>query len=435
MSRGNVRWLQDEIPKLVNQGILSPEAASRLRDHYRSIEAGSRRNLAVLFFSILGTLLVGGGIILLLAHNWDSLSRPARVAISFIPLLGMQLLGVWVILRRRAVAAWRESVGIGLTLAVSLSIALISQTYNVPGDLGDFLLTCILLSIPVVYLLNAATPVVLLLAAISAWAGESGASGTAVIGFWTLMACLLPYFLMMKRTHAHPTWKGLLGWSFALALIVGSAFTMHDVVPYGLIPVFGALSATLVILGGSEPLQGQAWSRSFRTVGSLGAVGLSLVLTFPDLWVDLRPKAWPATQSAVEILALAMTGAVVLCAPTLLVMFRRRMTRKTLALAGVSVVSLAAWLTIWIGSPDMVSPLAFNLYLFGLGLLFLVEGVSGGSLSGANSGMAILTLLIAVRFFDPSISFVIRGLLFIAIGAGFLVTNLYLVRSRKRVVA
>jgi hypothetical protein len=437
MSQKHIRWLEGEIPKLVTKGVLSTEVASRLGEHYRSTgsDESSRRNLVMLFFSILGALLVGGGVVLLLAHNWDALSRPVRVAISLAPLLATQLLGAWVVLHRRASVAWREAVGIGLTFAVTLALALVSQTYNIPTNLGTFLLQCVLLVIPVVYILNAATPAVLILAAITTWTADAGSGGMSVLGFWALIALVLPYFWMMKRTARHPAWHGLLGWSLAIALTVGSAITMHDIVPHGLIPVFGALFAGFVALGGTDPWRREPWSRALRTVGTLGVVGLSLVLTYPELWEDLRPKAWPTVQTADEILALSTTAAFVLWAPALLVLFHRRMGRKTVAVAGASVVSLITWSLIWLGSPDIVSPVAFNLYLFVLGLIFLMEGVSLRSLGTANGGMAILTLLMAVRFFDPSISFVIRGLLFIGVGAGFLMTNLYLVRNRKRAVA
>jgi hypothetical protein len=49
-----------------------------------------------------------------------------------------------------------------------------------------------------------------------------------------------------------------------------------------------------------------------------------------------------------------------------------------------------------------------------------------------NLGLAVLSLTILMRFFDTDLSFVLRGLVFIAIGAGFLYMNLRLVRQRQR---
>jgi len=48
-----------------------------------------------------------------------------------------------------------------------------------------------------------------------------------------------------------------------------------------------------------------------------------------------------------------------------------------------------------------------------------------------NTGMLMLAILIIARFFDSEISFVIKGLVFIAVGIGFLVTNIVLVRQKR----
>ncbi len=58
-----------------------------------------------------GALLIGAGIILMLAHNWEDLSRPVRAALSFLPLLLAQGLAGWALVRRPESLAWREGTG------------------------------------------------------------------------------------------------------------------------------------------------------------------------------------------------------------------------------------------------------------------------------------------------------------------------------------
>ncbi|MEO8474858.1 MAG: hypothetical protein ABI477_21835, partial [Chryseolinea sp.] len=68
-------------------------------------------------------------------------------------------------------------------------------------------------------------------------------------------------------------------------------------------------------------------------------------------------------------------------------------------------------------------------------LLFAVTTILSGArknhLGILNYGLLIITALIICRFFDTDFSFVIRGLLFIAVGAGFFAANFYLIRKRK----
>src|SRR5438094_234347 len=91
-TRHAVRWLNAQLPELVEKGVLTAPAADAVRAHFASVEAARSRGLGVVVSAILGATLVGAGIILLLAHNWDELSQPARTVISFAPLIVAQAL-------------------------------------------------------------------------------------------------------------------------------------------------------------------------------------------------------------------------------------------------------------------------------------------------------------------------------------------------------
>jgi hypothetical protein len=65
------------------------------------------------------------GILLLLAHNWDSLSRPTPHR-HILPFIGHPAAGRRTIMQREASTAWREGVD-SLTLALGITIALVSD--------------------------------------------------------------------------------------------------------------------------------------------------------------------------------------------------------------------------------------------------------------------------------------------------------------------
>src|ERR1041385_5917503 len=110
--RSGIRWLLAELPELVASGVLSQQSADALRQHYSSQPSEAPRRLGFILSAILGSLLIGAGIVLLVAHNWDFLSRPVRCAIAFVPLVLSQALGLCVLLRRNESGAWRESAAI-----------------------------------------------------------------------------------------------------------------------------------------------------------------------------------------------------------------------------------------------------------------------------------------------------------------------------------
>jgi hypothetical protein len=69
-----------------------------------------------------------------------------------------------------------------------------------------------------------------------------------------------------------------------------------------------------------------------------------------------------------------------------------------------------------------------------VGITGLAEGWRSGRLVRANAGLLALAGLAVARFFDADVSFLVRGLAFIVVGVGFLLTNLLLIRrGRERV--
>src|SRR3977135_1397624 len=150
--RSGTRWLLAELPELVASGVLSAEAAEALRQHYAATDSGEPRRIGFVLSAIVGSLLIGAGIILLVAHNWDFLSRPVRCAIAFTPLVLSPALAIFVLLRRNESAPWREASAILNVAAIGTAIALVSQTYQIQGDFARFILVWILLALPIVYL-------------------------------------------------------------------------------------------------------------------------------------------------------------------------------------------------------------------------------------------------------------------------------------------
>src|SRR6185436_2734494 len=93
--------LKGELQDWLEQGLLTAEAAQRLRALYRLDELGqeSSRRLAAVIFTI-GGLLVGGGVISFVAANWESLPTGFKVALLFFILLGFHLTGYWLRYKR-----------------------------------------------------------------------------------------------------------------------------------------------------------------------------------------------------------------------------------------------------------------------------------------------------------------------------------------------
>lgn len=71
----------DELPELVKNKVISEEVVFRIRHYYQSQQSETPNRLFTVF-GVLGALLVGLGIILILAHNWDDFSRGLKTSLA-----------------------------------------------------------------------------------------------------------------------------------------------------------------------------------------------------------------------------------------------------------------------------------------------------------------------------------------------------------------
>lgn len=435
MKKRHVSWLYAELPGLVGGGVLDAAAAERLRAHYGPVPAASGRRVALTVCSILGAVLVGAGIILLLAHNWSGLSRAARTVVALAPLAvaqGLAVFGAW---RGRGSIAWREGVGIFLCLAVAAAIALVGQTYHIPGDLGGFLLVWAALILPAVYLLDAVLPAVLYLAAITGWAGYAQSVAGQALGFWPLFALAAPFAWQTARRDPYSPKALVLEWAAAIVLCIATGISLEKVLPGLWIVVYAALLPVLFLAGTYWFDEGEGFaSKPLQFVGGTGVAVLALLLTYDWPWHAIGWSHWRYLErchAGAAWVDYLLAAALPAGAAVLSVMAVRRGHPWRLLYGALPLPAVAGYAYAAATGHAELPVLLFNVYLLALGVGTLVWGVRSARLGVVNAGMLIVAALVVARFFDEDLGFVARGVAFIALGLGFLVTNLVLLKRMK----
>lgn len=435
MSRKHIKWLASELPGLVGAGVISEETADKLRGHYGEVDPNSGRRIALTICSILGSLLIGAGIILLLAHNWRELSRLTRTILSIAPLAISQVIALWVVWSGKDSSAWREGVATFLTLAIGASISLVAQTYHIHGDLGSFLLTWSVLSLPLVYLLNASLPAIIYLVGITSWSGYEQNCAEHAILFWPLLAAIIPHVWMETRKDVYATRSTVLRWALAVCLTIATGIVLEKVVPGLWLVVYSSLFAVMYLAGarwfsGADSI----FRKPFHTIGSAGIAILAFVFTYESPWHEIgwyhyrhgsRFYEWAAVPDYLLTIALLVSAVYLFVAA-----FREGERYKLL----LGVFPILTVCTYSLASADMGymgAVLLFNVYLLVLGVGTMVNGVRNLRLSSVNGGMFVISALIVGRFFDSDIGFVARGVVFIVLGTGFLAGNIILSRKMK----
>lgn len=413
------RWFLGELDGLTGQGLLSPEAAERLRAYYRGRAAGDGRLRRELVLGVFGAMLIGGGVILLVAHNWTELARPVRAVLALLPVALSLALSGYALLRKPGSAAWRESTATALTLAVAAAIGLISQTYHL-GHV-DFLLTWALLALPGIYALRASVPAVFYLAIILGWAGDH----RSALGYWLLLAAIVPFLVLFLRRSTSGR-GALLGWSAALSLPVAVGITfgyMQEIWLYA----FSFLFAGMALEGVRRSNELRAARSPLALVGVLGVMGVAFLLSFKSAAAELIPHgldlpfAWidgrfEADEVAVWLLLAALVGRVVQ-------LYANALTAGRIVTGLLGGLPLLAALVAVTGWPTVPAVVLFNVYLAALSLAVVAEGLGAGHAGWTNLGLTGFSLLVVGRFFESELPLAARGLAFVIVGIAFLAVN------------
>jgi hypothetical protein len=415
-----VRWLYTQLPDLIARGVLSEQSAAALRAHYGTPATKTGVSLLVAATAVLGALLVGGGVILVLAANWDLFPRVVRTIFAFIPLLVSQALGAFVLLRKSDAMGWREGVALLNSLAIAAAIALVSQIYHAGGDFYQFLLVWMLLTLPAIYLLRSAAATLLYLWLAMAWTLHDTTRNWP--WGWLLFAAVLPLMVpMIKRGGLRAWWLAVAAMIVGGILIAAAANRAH--VQGMWIPAFAGYLATLYVAGVAlRPDE----LHPFRWVGFAAIGVLSLAFTYAGFW-EYREIAARGVSgvAATVVCAIALVAGMAAAA----VAFGRPHSGESFR-GGVP-VRHAAGVRRWIRHGGWIAALLMNLYVFALAVMALRSGIAHGRFAETNAGMLLLTALIVMRFFDTDVGFLVRGLAFIIAGIGFLVVNAMLLKRRK----
>ncbi|PWL40330.1 hypothetical protein DKG77_05785 [Flagellimonas aquimarina] len=419
-----------DLPNLVKADIITEETADDIKNYYKNKGSSSTNRLFVVF-GILGAILVGLGVILIIAHNWDELSKNTKTFFAFLPLVAAQIICGYVLIKKQDSVAWRESGSTLLFFGVGACISLVSQIYNISGDLSSFLLTWMLICLPIAYIMRSSVASLLFLMGITYYACETSywsyPSSESYL-YWLLLLAILPFYYLLYKKSPKSNFMVFHNWlvPLSLTIVLGTlANTAEELMFIGYFSLFGLF----YIIGNLDFFsQQKTRNNGYTTIGSLGSLILLFILSFDGFWEDLRRKDFLFSEmlSTPEFLVSAIIS---ILAGVLLYFYKRNRSWSDIKpLAPMFILFIVAF---FIGLSLPIAVVLINFYVFALGLLSIREGAKQNHLGLLNYGLIIITILIACRFFDTDLSFVTRGILFVAIGIGFFASNYWMLKKRK----
>lgn len=421
--------LRKELTELLSAGVIDKATAEKINNYYDS-KLGTPQNKLVIVFGILGALLTGLGIILILAHNWDELSRTTKTTIAYIPLLAGQALCAYTLFKKDSSIAWREASSAFLFIAIGTCISLISQIYNIPGSISSFMLSWMLLALPIVYIMSSSIASLMYIAGITWYACETGYFNnrdSEGYYYWGLLLLILPYYYLLYRKHRESNFFIFHNWFIPLSVIIVLG-TVADEVWQLMLVAYMSLFGLLYHIGNLPLLREQKIrNNGYLVLGSLGTVVVLLGLSFDFFWSELRENPFWKNELIASPEFIASS---ILTLAAAIVWITHKWKQRPLDLKPVEAVFILFIIIFIIGTHSPVAVLV-NLLVLMIGILTIREGAREFHFAVLNYGLLIVTALVICRFFDTEIGFVFKGILFVAVGVGFFLANMWMLRKRK----
>ncbi|KAA9338866.1 DUF2157 domain-containing protein [Adhaeribacter soli] len=419
-----------DLPELVNGNLISAETAEKIRLHYRNKSKDSSHR-PVLVFGILGALITGLGIILIIAHNWDELSRQTKTILAFIPLLLGQVAAGYTLLKKDGEQNRKEAAATFLFLAVGATISLISQIYHIPGKISSFLLTWMLLCLPLVYLMRSGTASLLFLLGITYYAAETGYwtyGSSENYYYWPLLLAVLPFYFFLFRKKPQSNFLIFHNWFLPLSVTIALGTVARHTEEFMFI-AYLSLFGLFLQLGSLSFFNSQKLrNNGFKICGFAGTVALLLFLSFETFWKSLGRQPFKAQ----DLISPEFISAVLVTITAGLFLFRQYRQKPLTELNPFEIVFLVFALQFPIGYLyPLAGAVAINLLTLFLGIFTIRSGARQDSLGILNFGLLLITALVICRFFDTNLTFIARGVLFILVGLSFFAANYYLLKKRK----
>jgi uncharacterized membrane protein len=416
---------QSDIKELVSEQVISKDVATKIEAYYLSKQSDSPNRLLTVF-GVLGSALVGMGIILILAHNWDNFTKTIKTFFAFLPLIIGQLIVGYVILKERS-ETWKESSGVFLFFAVGVSMALISQIYNIPDNLSAYLLTWVLLCSPLIYLIKSNMLAVLHVLFATSYACSYGyflGNQTPWL-YLLLLAIVAPRYMNLLKKKEAQNMSSVLNWLIPLSLIISFGAFVKNNEQFGYL-IYIILFGLLFNIGKTSFFYHQKFRRNgYYVLGSLGTIFMLLLVSFKWLWENIFTKAISFNSQEFYIVLF-------LCVVSIILLSYSYSKKWFTRFDSFQIVFLIFTLVFFIGLASSIVPIIIiNALLLFLGVFSVKEGISHLSFGTLNYGLLIISALILCRFFDTNMSFVIRGLLFVSVGLGFFFTNYIIIKRQK----
>ncbi|MEB3337470.1 MAG: DUF2157 domain-containing protein [Leptolyngbyaceae bacterium] len=467
------RQLRQEADLWRAEGLIEETQYQQLVERYQlhSLDVAARNRFIVILLG-LGSVLIGLGVIIFVAANWQELPRFWKVTLLLSLFTGVNIVGFY---ESQHAQSGRQRLGQGLLLLGALilgaNMALMGQTFHQGGAFYELLLAWGLGVLVMAYGLSSTSLGILsfVIVVFGYWGGwwdlawGSWSALTAREWSWALLVVqhmpILAGFMFVPLAYGCRS-----GWIFSLGASASVISLVANLRPFSL-NLFSseAHGWVMAIALALPPALLWGYDDSFWLYGNLPwlshlyrshprlppprsfqPLARSLALIFLGIAFYLPSSGWfwelltPNSTSQIAIRGFPWIDVVVLSGITLVAWVRLlrsnpRTNRSELLATRVvgAMIAIAAITIFWhvrIQAIPMMATAIFNLLLFLLAIGLMREGLGQGRRRAFWGGMVLAILRIFSWFFLFSTDLLFKSLIFILGGAGIILIGLWFER-------
>jgi len=429
------RQLQKEARLWQNEGLISSECYDQLADRYQfaNLETVARNRFAIVLI-LIGSLLMGLGVITFVAANWQDWGRNIRVVLLLLVFVTLNVSGFYV-WQRSAQQSWQSMLGRGLLLAGSLSLganmALMAQMFHISGAEYKLYLTWGFGVLLMAYSLR--LPLLgicaIALTGIGYWTGLGAVDMDTQDWLWHLLIQCMPIVASIAYLPLAYWGRSPLLFGCSVLAIISTVFNN-----FGLTPPASSQSFPDALRNVIALIVMPAWLWSYRHSWSdirfitlcrklsiLLLIILGFFLSFFDPWLS----SYTPEVSWFHWLNLSFftTWAGYNCYKQIQA-DRSDLTNSTV----LAILGVMALVMVWHGAIvpiPVVATFIFNALLFILGAGLAREGLLGSSRLQFWSGLLLLGLQIFSRTFEYDTALILKSLIFILCGLGIITAGIW----------
>ena len=411
----------NQIQELQNEGVITPETALDISNYYQFKNKSSSSRLTVIY-SVFGSILIGLGLILLFAHNWDEMSKIAKTIVAIAPLAITQILGGYFMYKKPDNLAVREGIGSLLFICIGLSISMVSQIYNIVGSLDSFMQIWLLLTLPLLLIFRSSMIAFLATIISTSYAILDGDALSIVIYIVTT-GLILTHFSILNKKKPNSNYINLASWIIPSALSIG-LYAFEQSNDELLFLSYFWLFTLFIWVGNSKSWKDKSNFRNgLKLIGSLGILVMLIMISFHEMADTLITYKMDFGQEWVSIVLISIS--------LLLLIILKKGLFGALKKDQLCMAFIPITFVFFFSQSEIISAIIVNALILIIGIQKVFLGLKNNRLSQLNIGLIIISILMSCRFFDYHMDLLLRGIVFLALGLGFLLSNLKIIKTRK----